>query len=158
VLILSLLTRSKGSTSFPSRTNFLFQLNEDNVIQRYELDEEEDEEKKSHNPIIEIIPANILTFNTPDKDWLDIPAEAHKDVKFRLIVSHMPILPNSNSAFAKDVISHLKPSVIFSAHDHKGLDYWRAEKFLNVTIFTQNVSDDDNEEEIVDHYCQSASK
>ena len=65
----------------------------------------------------------------------------------------MPILPTGSSPkFSKEVMKHLKPSVIFSAHDHRGLDFSleKSQKIAlgNVTIFTQkrNIEDHDNSE------------
>jgi hypothetical protein len=64
----------------------------------------------------------------------------------------MPILPTGSSPkFSKEVMKHLKPSVIFSAHDHRGLDFSleKSQKIAlgNVTIFTQkrNIEDHDSE-------------
>ena len=69
-------------------------------------------------------------------------------------LSHMPILPTGSSPkFSKEVMKYLKPSVIFSAHDHRGLDFSleKSQKVAlgNVTIFTQkrNIEDHDSEPE-----------
>jgi len=134
--------------TFPSRANFLFQLNPNRVIQRYDLSDEDGKEK---HPIIEIIPANALTFKSSDESWFGVSREIHPNVKFRIVVSHMPILPSPNPSFSKEVMNYLKPSVIFSAHDHRGLDYSVSKSFQgrpygNVTLFTQKKSEEDLDE------------
>ena len=72
-------------------------------------------------PTIEIIPANLLTFQSPEKDWFYIETPKPDHVKFRIVVSHMPILPVPNPSFSRNVMNKLEPTVIFSAHDHRGL-------------------------------------
>ena len=102
-------------------------------------------EKDTKQPMIEIIPTNVLTFSSPDKDWFHIDTPKAENIKYRLVVSHMPILPVPHQMFAKNVMNKLQPSVIFSAHDHRGLDYSTLRKVddggkrpsSNVTIFTQ---------------------
>ena len=128
--------------NFPIRSNYFFQWNDDKVVQRYELDKQDDENKK---PMIEIIPANILTFKSTEQDWFDVTTEPHANVKFRLVVSHMPILPTPNPSFSKEVMARLKPHLIFSAHDHRGLDFSTSKiksgpsthRVGNITFFTQ---------------------
>ena len=108
--------------NFPIRPNFMFQISSEKIIQRYEVENEDN--------IVEIIPANVLTF----KQDFDIPNTTQS--KFKIVVSHMPILPSGNSAFSQQVLHQLKPNLILSAHDHRGLDYSANEKDRNVTIFT----------------------
>ena len=134
--------------TFPSRPNFLFQLNGGQVVQRYELEEVE------KYPLIEIVPANVLTFKTSEETWFGVDRELHPKVKFRLVVSHMPILPGSSPTFSKEVMNYLKPSLIFSAHDHRGVDYsttrvFKGRPFGNVTIFTQRHAEEDEEPEVI---------
>lgn len=135
--------------NFPSHPNFLFQVAPDKIIQRYELEENE------KNPVVEIIPANVLTFKSADQQWFTLSSEPDPSVKIRIVVSHIPIsLPNSSPSFSKEVMKHLQPSVIFSAHDHRGLDYAvskdsKDKPLGNVTIFTQKGSADDDDENII---------
>ena len=104
--------------SFPTRSNFFFQWKNNKVVQRYELEKQDEEDK---HPLIEIVPANVLTFKSTDQDWFDVTDKPHANVKFRLVVSHMPILPTPNPSFSKEVMKRLSPNLIFSAHDHRGL-------------------------------------
>ena len=48
-------------------------------------------EENTKQPMIEIIPTNVLTFSSPDKDWFHIDTPKAENIKYRLIVSHMPI-------------------------------------------------------------------
>lgn len=128
--------------SFPKRSNFFFQWNDDKVVQRYELEKQDEEDK---HPLIEIVPANVLTFKSTDQDWFDVTDKPHANVKFRLVVSHMPILPTPNPSFSKEVMKRLSPNLIFSAHDHRGLDFSTSktrshthQSIGNITFFTQD--------------------
>lgn len=94
-----------------------------------------------------------MTFNSPEKDWFNINDVKGERVKFRIVVSHLPILPTPNPSFSRDVMKKLQPSVIFSAHDHRGLDYStsrilnmtsRLASVGNVTFFTQYSDGDDS--------------
>jgi len=143
---------SRFKQSFPGQDNYFFQLNPDKVIQRTNLHEPDD---KTKFPIVEVIPVNFLTFKSSQESWYGLSTELEPNVKLRIVVSHIPILPTgSNPTFSKEVMKHLKPSVIFSAHDHRGLDFsmGKADKkpaFGNVTIFTQKQNSDDDENEPV---------
>ena len=128
--------------SFPTQSNFFFQLKNDKVVQRYELEKQDEEDK---HPLIEIVPANVLTFKSTDQDWFDVTDKPHANVKFRLVVSHMPILPTPNPSFSKEVMKRLSPNLIFSAHDHRGLDFSTSktrshthQSIGNITFFTQD--------------------
>ena len=134
--------------SFPTRSHFMFQWNDDKVVQRYQLEKQDEEDKR---PLIEIIPANVLTFKSTDQDWFDISDKPHSNVKFRIVVSHMPILPTPNPSFAHEVMKKLNPHLIFSAHDHRGLDFSTAksksksQRIGNITFFTQDQSAEEQE-------------
>jgi len=142
---------SRFRQNFPSQLNYFFQLKPDEVIQRQNLNEQDE---KTKFPIIEIIPANLLTFKSTEETWFGLSTELEPNVKFRIVVSHMPILPTgANPSFSKAVMGHLKPSVIFSAHDHRGLDFSLSKLdttvFGNVTIFTQKRDEQDADPETI---------
>lgn len=92
------------------------------------------------NDAVEVVPVNTLM---PDEDrgWKSL--EANNKI-LRLVASHIPVMPTSNEAFAKEVVDAVRPAVIFSAHDHRGLDYVTWRKTItdrasgNVTFFTHN--------------------
>ena len=63
-----------------------------------------------------------MTFQSAEKDWFNIDIPKPENV-IRIVVSHMPILPVPDPMFSRNVMKKLQPSVIFSAHDHRGLDY-----------------------------------
>ena len=107
--------------SFPNRTNFFFQWNDNKVVQRYELEKQDEEDSHPH---VEIVPANVLTFKSTQEDWFDVTDKLHANVEFRLVVSHMPILATPNQSFGKKVMKRLSPNLIFSAHDHKGRHFF----------------------------------
>ncbi len=140
---------SRFKKYFPAHPTFLFQVSPEKVVQRYELEDEESEKY----PIVEIVPANLLTFKSAEESWFGVSSQPHPSVKFRVVVSHMPILPNPAPIFSKEVMKYLHPSVIFSAHDHRGLDFTivrdnaNGKPFGNVTIFTQNRSFDDGDKD-----------
>ena len=141
---------SRFQQNFPGELNYFFQLKPDKVVLRQNLHEPDD---KTKFPIVEIIPANLLTFKSSEESWYGLNTELEPNVKLRMVVSHMPILPTGSSPkFSKEVMKHLKPSVIFSAHDHRGLDFSleKSQKIAlgNVTIFTQkrNIDDDHDSE------------
>jgi hypothetical protein len=61
-------------------------------------------------------------------------------------------MPTPNPAFSREVLKKLEPSVIFSAHDHRGLDYVASKgasasrtSSSNVTLFTQYADNDDSQ-------------
>ena len=128
--------------SFPTQSNFFFQLKNDKAVQRYELEKQDEEDKR---PLIEIVPANVLTFKSADQDWFGVTDKPYANVKFRLVVSHMPILATPNPSFSKEVMKRLSPNLIFSAHDHRGLDFSTSktrshthQSIGNITFFTQD--------------------
>ena len=56
----------------------------------------------------------------------------------------MPVLPVPGMKFSRNVMKQIQPSVIFSAHDHRGLDYTTFRNSTkekrpigNITLFTQ---------------------
>lgn len=57
------------------------------------------------------------------------------------------------SQFTVNVLKYVNPSVIFSAHDHRGMDYVGTRKTGrstgNVTFFTQNKPEDGDSEFII---------
>ena len=123
--------------NFPNRTNFFFQWNDNKVVQRYELEKQDEEDSHPH---VEIVPANVLTFKSTQQDWFDVTDKPHANVKFRLVVSHMPILATPNQSFGKKVMKRLSPNLIFSAHDHKGRHFstYKTRNFKSkVTYFSQ---------------------
>jgi len=138
---------SRFKNNFPCQISNFFQLKPDKVIHRQSLKEQDE---KTKFPIVEIVPANFLTFKSAEESWSGLNSELEPNVKLRIVVSHMPILPTgSNPSFSKKVMEHLKPSVIFSAHDHRGLDFslGNSEKSVasgNITIFTQRRNPDDD--------------
>ena len=60
--------------TFPNQPNYLLQVTETKVIQRTEVDAEEANEKY---PLVEIVPANLLTFKAAEKDWFGISSIRH---------------------------------------------------------------------------------
>ena len=82
---------------------------------------------------------------SPEHDWyphIQTPKPDH--VKYRIAVSHMPVLPVPGMKFSRNVMKQIQPSVIFSAHDHRGLDYTTFRNSTkekrpigNITLFTQ---------------------
>ena len=82
---------------------------------------------------------------SPEHDWyphIQTPKPDH--VKYRIAVSHMPVLPVPGMKFSRNVMTQIQPSVIFSAHDHRGLDYTTFRNSTkekrpigNITLFTQ---------------------
>jgi hypothetical protein len=78
--------------------------------------------------LFEIIPVNALTqTGHKDKDVgnAQFPTQIQYDKEdkdkplFKMIVSHLPVLINQTH-FVQQVLDVLKPSVIFSAHEHRG--------------------------------------
>ena len=79
--------------------------------------------------LLEVIPVNALTqVGHKDKDVVneEFPTlvqygeEDKNKPLFRLLVSHLPIMPMQQTLFGQQVLEKLKPSIIFSAHDHRG--------------------------------------
>lgn len=140
---------SRFKKNFPGQISNFFQLKPDKIVHRQNL-QQTDQDEKTKFPIVEIVPANFLTFKSTEESWSGLNSELKPNVKLRIVVSHIPILPTGSiPTFSKKVMDHLKPSVIFSAHDHRGLDFslGKSEKTLasgNVTIFTQRRSQDDD--------------
>ena len=70
---------------------------------------------------------------------------------FRMLVSHLPIMPMQQTLFGQQVLEKLNPSIIFSAHDHRGQNIVarQIKKGVfdaNFTIFSQktlHIYDDD---------------
>lgn len=102
--------------------------------------------------ILEIIPVNALTQdgkNAADSGFTGFPTQLQKDKDvdkdkpvFRMLVTHLPIMPMQQTLFVQQVLEHLNPSIIFSAHDHHGQNIIARQvnggSFdANVTGFTQ---------------------
>ena len=102
--------------------------------------------------LFEILPVNALTqIGRKDKDVGDVElnrtqVQYDKEDKdkplFKMIVSHLPVLPMQQSHFGQQVLDVIKPSVIFSAHDHRGQNIVARQVKkgfydANVTVFSQ---------------------
>ena len=79
--------------------------------------------------ILEIIPVNALTevgHKAEDVSFGGFPKQLEYNKEdqdkpiFRMLVSHLPIMPMQQTLFGQQVLDVLNPSIIFSAHDHKG--------------------------------------
>lgn len=108
---------------------------------------------------VEIIPVSLLTQKNPS-EWGELnPPSKHT---FRIVVSHLPVLTTQNSQFSVTVLSHVQPSVIFSAHDHKGMDYVGTRKTGlstgNFTFFSQKYSEEHPEFLLVKSFQSSKEK
>ena len=96
---------SRFRQNFPGQINYFFQMKPDKVIQRQNLNEQDE---KTKFPIIEVIPANLLTFKSTEETWFGLSTELEPNVKFRIVVSHMPILPTgANPSFSKEVMKEV---------------------------------------------------
>ena len=110
--------------------------------------------------LLEVIPVNALTqVGHKDKDVVNegFPTlvqygeEDRGKPLFRMLVSHLPIMPMQQTLFGQQVLEKLKPSIIFSAHDHRGQNIVarQIKKGVfdaNFTIFSQktlHIFDDD---------------
>ena len=103
------------------------------------------------NALFEIIPVNALAqIGNKDKDVgnTEFPMQVQYDKEdedkpvFKMIVSHLPILPMQQTHFGQQVLDVLKPSIIFSAHDHRGQNIIAREikkgiYDANFTVFSQ---------------------
>jgi len=106
---------------------------------------------REKSSILEIIPVNALTevgHKAIDVEFAGFPKrlEYNKEDKdkpiFRMLVSHLPIMPMQETLFGQQVLDVLNPSIIFSAHDHRGQDIIakQTKKGIydaNFTIFSQ---------------------
>ena len=100
---------------------------------------------------MEIIPVNFLTqIGHKDKDVVQagFPTQIQYDKEdkdkplLRMLVSHLPILPMQQTLFGQQVLHELNPSVIFSAHDHRGQNIMarqlkKGQYDANFTVFSQ---------------------
>lgn len=110
--------------------------------------------------ILEVIPVNALTqvghkdtdvVNEGFPTLVQYGQEDENKPLFRMLVSHLPIMPMQQTLFGQQVLEKLKPSIIFSAHDHRGQNIVarQIKKGVfdaNFTIFSQktlHIFDDD---------------
>ena len=101
--------------------------------------------------ILEIISVDALSeIGRKDTDvtFAGFPEQLQHDEEvenkpiFRMIVSHLPITPLHKTSFGQNVLQAIKPSVIFSAHDHRGelitaVNSPKGISHANVTSFSQ---------------------
>ena len=73
--------------NFPGELNYFFQLKPDKVVlQGQNLHEPDD--KTAKFPIVEIIPANLLTFKSSEESWYGLNTELEPNVKLRMVVRY----------------------------------------------------------------------
>jgi len=106
-------TASKAArfkASFPSKANYNFH---------------------SANVSLDLIPVSALLekLNSEKEfSYKEVVERTKQPNNIRLVVSHFPIIPINIGdeilrKFSEDVRTYLKPSLVFSAHAHRGMDY-----------------------------------
>ena len=115
--------------------------------------------KSKPKAILEIVQVNLLlqALSGEEKQFYstsllaeNYPTHEHKDgddLIFRMLISHLPILPIRRTFSGQNILGQLNPSVIFSAHDHTGrvitvFKEGDREFDANYTTFTQKIKKD----------------
>ena len=103
----------------------------------------------SEKSILQIIPVNALTQGAKsaiESGFTGFPTKLEKEDEdkplFRMLVTHLPIMPMQQTLFVQQVLELLNPSIIFSAHDHSGANIIARQLKegsydTNMTAFTQ---------------------
>ena len=105
----------------------------------------------SGKSILQIIPVNALTQGTKsaiDAGFAGFPTKLEPEKEdedkplFRMLATHLPIMPMQQTLFVQQVLELLNPSIIFSAHDHSGANIIgrqvkEGSYDTNMTAFTQ---------------------